>query len=74
MICNSPKELLAEIKKIMDIQEIPMKELAFRMGTSQQNLSKIFSQSNPKLNTLYRICDSLKLQIDINFALKDDAK
>lgn len=73
MICNTPKELLAEIKKIMDIEDIPMKDLADRMETSQQNISKIFSQGNPKLETFYRICNALDLQLDINFLIdKDD--
>lgn len=75
MICNTPKELLAEIKKIMDIEDIPMKDLANRMETSQQNISKIFSQGNPKLETFYRICNALDLQLDINFLNnKDDTK
>lgn len=72
MICNTPKELLAEIKKIMDIKDIPMKDLAARMKTSQQNISKIFSQSNPKLETFYRICNALDLQLDINFLNNKD--
>ena len=55
MICNTPKELLAEIKKIMDIEDIPMKELAARMETTQQNISNIFLQCNPKLETFYKI-------------------
>lgn len=74
MICNTPKELLAEIKKIMDIEDIPMKDLAARMKTSQQNISKIFLQCNPKLETFYKICNALDLQLDIHLIKKDDTK
>lgn len=74
MICNTPKELLAEIKKIMDIEDIPMKDLAARMKTSQQNISKIFLQCNSKLETFYKICNALDLQLDIHFIKKDDTK
>ena len=74
MICNTPKELLAEIKKIMNIEDIPMKDLAARMETTQQNISKIFLQCNPKLETFYKICNALDLQLNINFIKKDDTK
>lgn len=72
MIINTTKELLAEIRKIMDIRDIPMKDLASRMETTQQNVSKIFSQGNPKLETFYKICNALNLQLDVKFINKDD--
>ena len=34
MICYNTKELLAEIKKYMDINDIQMKELAANMDTN----------------------------------------
>ena len=34
MICNTTKELLAEIKKYMDINDIQMKDLAINMNKS----------------------------------------
>lgn len=72
MIYNTPKEFLSEIRRIMALQDIPMKELAARMETTQQNASKIFTQCNPKLETLYNICNALNLQMDIKFISKDD--
>lgn len=74
MVYNTSKEFLSEIKRVMDLQDIPMKELATRMSTSQQNVSKIFTQCNPKLETLYKICNALNIQMDVNFILKDDTK
>lgn len=67
MICNTPKELLAEIKKYMDINDIPVKELALRMNKSQQSISQIFCNGNPKLETLFDICKSLG--VDVEFSL-----
>lgn len=72
MVYNTPKEFLSEIRRIMALQDIPMKELAARMDTTQQNASKIFTQCNPKLETLYSICNALNLQMDIKFVSKDD--
>ena len=73
MICNSQKELLAEIKKYMDIQDIPMKDLALRLNKSQQSISQIFNNGNPKFSTLFEICNALNLQIDIRLNQKSDA-
>lgn len=66
MICNSPKEMILEIKRYMNLHDIPIKELALKMGTSQQNISKIFSDCNPKLETVFKILDSLNANIDIS--------
>ena len=65
MICKSSKELLAEIKKYMDINDIQMKDLAIRMNNSQQSISQIFQVANPRCNTLLEICEILGLQISI---------
>lgn len=73
MICTTSKEILAEIKKYMDLNDIPMKDLAARMNKSQQSISQIFQVANPKISTLLEICNVLNLQIDINFKNKSDA-
>lgn len=73
MICTTSKEILAEIKKYMDLNDIPMKDLAARMNKSQQSVSQIFQIANPKISTLLEICNVLNLQIDINFKNKSDA-
>lgn len=70
MLCNTPKELLSEIKKHMDLNNIPMKELALRMKKSQQSISQIFQNENPKCSTLFEICNALNIQIDVNFIEK----
>lgn len=72
MLCNTPKELLSEIKKHMDLNNIPMKELALRMKKSQQSISQIFQNENPKCSTLFEICNALNIQIDVNFIEKGD--
>jgi transcriptional regulator with XRE-family HTH domain len=73
MICTTSKEILVEIKKYMDLNDIPMKDLAARMNKSQQSVSQIFQIANPKISTLLEICNVLNLQIDINFKNKSDA-
>lgn len=67
MICKSTKELLAEIKKYMDLHDIQMKDLAVSMHKSQQSVSQIFQNGNPKCSTLFDICDALNLNLDIDF-------
>lgn len=66
MVCKNQKEVLAEIKKQMDIKEIQMKELAIMIGKSQQSLSQVFQIGNPKLSTLLEICNALNLNISIS--------
>lgn len=70
MVCNTTKELLAEIKKYMDINDIQMKDLAVNMNKSQQSISQIFQNGNPKCSTLFEICNALNLNLDISFINK----
>lgn len=70
MVCNTPKEILAEIKRHMDINDIQIKELSILMGKSHQSVSQIFTHGNPKLSTIFEVCDALKLQIDFNLINK----
>lgn len=69
MIYNTPKEIISELRHIMDLNNISSKELAVKMHKSQQSVSQIFSIGNPKLNSLLEICNALDLQLDINFIL-----
>lgn len=71
MVCNNPKELLAEIKKYMTINDIQDKELAIRMGKSPQSISQHFNNGNPSLNTLFEICNALNVKIDFNLISND---
>ena len=66
MICNNPKELLAEIKKYMDIEDIQMKDLALRLNKTQQSVSQYFNNGNPNCRTLFEICNVLGLKISID--------
>jgi len=72
MICHTPKELLAEIKKFMDLHDIQMKDLAVNMNKSQQSISQIFQNSNPKCSTLLEICNALNIDLDIRIITKGD--
>lgn len=72
MICNTTKELLAEIKKYMDINDIQMKDLAINMNKSSQSISQYFQNGNPKCSTLFDICNSLNIQLDINLVTKSN--
>ena len=64
MICNTPKELLSEIKRYMDLNDISVKELSINMGKSQQSVSQYFNNGNPKLENLFEICNGLGVSID----------
>lgn len=66
MVCHNTKELLAEIQKHMDLQDIKNKELAIRLHKSQQSISQYFNNGNPKCSSLFEICNALGLQIEIN--------
>ena len=72
MICSTPKELLVEIKKYMDLHDIQIKDLAVNMQKSQQSVSQIFNNGNPKCNTIFEICDALNVELDVNFINKSD--
>ena len=45
---------------------IMIKDLAFKMNASQSNIGKILNSDNPRLSTLYQICDALDLDISIS--------
>lgn len=70
MICNTPKELLAEIKRYMDINDIQIKELAVNMNSSSQSVSQYFNNGNPKLSSLFEICNALNVKIDFQLIEK----
>ena len=72
MICLTPKDLLAEIKKYMTLNDIQIKDLAVNMQKSQQSVSQIFKNGNPKCSTIFEICKALDVSIDINFKNKSD--
>jgi transcriptional regulator with XRE-family HTH domain len=65
MLHQTSKELLAEIKKYMDINEVQVKDLAARIHKSQQSVSQYFNNGNPNCNTLIDICNALDLKIEI---------
>lgn len=71
MICNTPQELLAEIKKYMYVNGIQDKDLAVRMKKSPQSVSQFFTNGNPKMSTLFDICKALELQVDVTFLDKN---
>ena len=74
MVCRTTKELLAEIKKYMDLNEIQMKELAANMGKKDQQVSQYFCNGNPNCNTLFEICNGLNVELDINIINKSDTQ
>lgn len=65
-VYHTSKELLAEIKRYMDIEDIQVKDLAVRLNKSSQSVSQYFKHGNPSCNTLLDICNALGLQIEIN--------
>lgn len=67
MICNNTKELLAEIKKYMDLNNIQMNDIAINMHKSPQSVSQMFTHGNPNCNTLFQILNALNVKLDVNF-------
>ena len=67
MICSTTKELLAEIKKYMSINDIQTKDLAINLGKSQQSVSQYFKNGNPRCDSIFKICDALNVDMDISF-------
>ena len=75
MICRTTKELLAEIKKYMDLNDIKMKELAINMGKkNSQNISQYFNNGNPRCSSIFEMCDALNIELDVNILRKGDTK
>jgi DNA-binding phage protein len=68
---QTPKEIIADIRREMTIQDINVSELASLIGMSSQNLSKILKQENPQLKSLIKICDGLGMKVAL---IKDDTK
>lgn len=66
MSYKTSKELLAEIKKYKDIEDIQVKDLAVRLNKSPQSVSQYFKNGNPNCSTLIQICNALGLQIEIS--------
>lgn len=66
MLHQTSKEILAEIKKYMDIDKIQTKDLAVRIHKSPQCTSQYFNHGNPNCNTLVDICNALDLKIEIS--------
>ena len=75
MICRTTKELLAEIKKYMDLNDIKMKELAINMGKKDsQSISQYFRNGNPRCNSIFEMCDALNVELDVNIFPKCDTE
>lgn len=72
MVYNTSKELLSEIRRIMDVEDIQLKDLATRMGTSSANISAFFKKSNPTLDNLFKVCKALEIDLDCKFILKNN--
>lgn len=63
MAFHTSKELLSEIKKYMNLEDIQVKDLAARLNKSSQSISQYFKNGNPNCNTLIEICNALGLEI-----------
>ena len=72
MICRTTKELLAEIKKYIDLNDILYKDIAANMDKPAQSISQYFNNGNPRWNSLFEICSALNIELDINIIPKGD--
>lgn len=66
MICNTPQELLSEIRRYMNLNKITIKELSVNMNKSHQSVSQYFANGNPKLENIFEICRGLNVNVDFN--------
>ena len=63
MICKDPLEVISFIRLEMVRRGIKISDLASKLEVSNQNISQTLKISNPRLSTLYQICDALDLDI-----------
>ena len=68
---QTQKEIIADIRKEMIIQDVDLQQLANELDTTSQNLSKILKRANPRLETLLKLRNHLHLHISLQ---KDDTK
>ncbi len=66
MICKDPLEVISFIRLEMVRRGIKISDLASKLEVSNQSISQILKISNPRLSTLYQICDALDLDISIS--------
>lgn len=69
MICKDPLEVISFIRLEMVRRGIKISDLASKLEVSNQSISQTLKISNPRLSTLYQICDALDL--DISFSPRD---
>lgn len=65
MVCNTPEEVMMEIEVFMTRHKIKKQELASLMNKQKQSVTQIFDHRNPKLDTLFQICDALGIEIEL---------
>ncbi len=63
MICKNNNDLMLAIRMEMLKREIRMKDLSITMGMSQSSVAQIFKVANPKLDTLFKICNAIGLSV-----------
>lgn len=66
MICKDPLEVISFIRLEMVRRGIKISDLASKLEVSNQSISQTLKISNPRLSTLYQICDALDLDISIS--------
>lgn len=66
MVCKDPLEVISFIRLEMIRRGIKISDLASKLELSNQSISQTLKISNPRLSTLYQICDALDLDISIS--------
>ena len=66
MVCKDPLEVISFIRLEMVRRGIKISDLASKLEVSNQSISQTLKISNPRLSTLYQICDALDLDISIS--------
>lgn len=66
MVCKDPLEVISFIRLEMLRRGIKISDLASKLELSNQSISQTLKISNPRLSTLYQICDALDLDISIS--------
>ena len=66
MICKDPLEVISFTRLEMVRRGIKISDIASKLEVSNQSISQTLKISNPRLSTLYQICDALDLDISIS--------
>lgn len=70
---NDNEQIKDYIKLLMTQEKVTYKELADRVGTSQQNIYKILNKNQLKFDDVKKVCDALGYKFSFNIVKEHDS-